>query len=163
MTELDHAALTKALLKGKARWSPALNRITGLDDAARQRLLGVVVNRAEVAKVVAAAAAPMAAPIAAPPAVDWRNVGGHNYVTAVKDQGNCGSCVSFCSCASLESMAGIRKGASVDLSEADLHFCGAHGANCGGWWPSDALNELQSRGVPDEACFPYASAFDAAG
>ena len=30
-------------------------------------------------------------------------------------------------------------------------------------WPADALNELQSRGVPDEACFPYASAFDANG
>jgi hypothetical protein len=29
----------------------------------------------------------------------------------------------------------VKTGATVDLSEADLHFCSSHGANCGGWWP----------------------------
>jgi C1A family cysteine protease len=163
MAELDHATLTAALSKEGARWSAGLNPITGLDDDARRQLLGVIVDRTEVQKVIDAAERATAPPVGAPPAVDWRNVAGHNYVTAVKDQGACGSCVSFCTCASLESMAAIRKGVTVDLSEADLHFCSAHGANCGGWWPSNALSELQTRGVSDEACFPYASAFDAAG
>ena len=31
----------------------------------------------------------------------------------------------------------------LDLSEADLHFCSSHGAGCGGWYPSFALQSLK--------------------
>ena len=161
MAELTNATLTKALVKANAGWSAGLNPITGLDAPARKRLLGVVVDRKEVAKVVKLAAAAMApsaaaaaAPAAAPPAVDWRNVGGQSYVTAVKDQKDCGSCVSFCSCGSLESMAAIRNHVTIDLSEADLHFCSAHGANCGGWWPSSALERAADAGSPGRRVLP---------
>ena len=44
-----------------------------------------------------------------------------------------------------------------------MHFCSAHGASCGGWWPSDAVSEARRRGVPLEWLFPYSSAFDASG
>jgi C1A family cysteine protease len=49
-------------------------------------------------------------------------------------------------------------GLAIDLSEAHLFFCHgpATGASCSnGWWPVDALNEYKSKGVADEACFPY--------
>ena len=97
------------------------------------------------------------------PHIDWRSVNGKNYVTPVKDQGNCGSCVSFCTVAVTESMAAIQHGVTLDLSEADLHFCSSHGASCDGWWPDDALDEIHGRGVVPESQFPYTSAFDSAG
>jgi hypothetical protein len=81
-------------------------------------------------------------------------------VTTVKDQQFCGSCVSFATTATVESMASIEKGELLDLSEADLHFCSSHGANCDGWWVYEAFEEATTRGIPDEAYFPYNDAFD---
>jgi hypothetical protein len=52
-------------------------------------------------------------------------------------------------------MASIEHRQLLNLSEADLHFCSTHGASCSGWWPGDALGQVQQRGVPDEAAFPY--------
>lgn len=99
--------------------------------------------------------APMTAFTAAsrPASVDWRNRNGRNWVTPVKDQGNCGSCVGFCCTALLESMVCIERGLETDLSEADLFFCG--GANCDGWWTDNAIGEIRNRGVSLEHCFPY--------
>ena len=57
--------------------------------------------------------------------MDWRKKGG-NFVTPVKDQAFCGSCVAFGTIAVLESMVRITGQAPdlpVDLSEAHLYFC----------------------------------------
>jgi Papain family cysteine protease/Repeat of unknown function (DUF346) len=164
MATIPIGELSQTLAEQGGRWSPGLSRITGLSEQQQRQLLGVIVDHDYLARLAAApAVAQVPKPVAIPPAVDWRNVGGVNYVTPVKDQGNCGSCVSFCTTATVESTVLIQHKETLDLSEADLHFCSAHGPSCGGWWPSNALDELKSRGVPDEACFPYASAFDAAG
>jgi hypothetical protein len=56
-------------------------------------------------------------------------------------------------------MSSIEKGQLLDLSEADQHFCSSHGASCGGWNHIDSFNQIKTRGVSDEACFPYATAF----
>jgi hypothetical protein len=85
---------------------------------------------------------------------DWRSVGGRNCVTPVKDQGYCGSCTSFGTIATLESMVLIERNIETDLSEAELHFCG-HGVCWPGWWPIDAVNYVKSHGVAHESCFPY--------
>jgi hypothetical protein len=138
------------------------NPIIALSDSDRRQRLGVTIDRGALAEL-ARRPRSFAAIIGLPDAVDWRNIGGHNHISPVKDQGNCGSCVSFCSCATIESTVSIVGGGLVDLSEADLHFCSAHGASCGGWWPSDALGEARRRGVPLEWLFPYPSAFDASG
>jgi C1A family cysteine protease len=94
--------------------------------------------------------------IGAPAAFDWRNVGGANYVTGVKNQGGCGSCVSFCTCAVIESAVRIKLSNptyAIDLSEGFLQFCG--GGSCGGWGLTSGLDFAKSTGVTDEACMPY--------
>jgi C1A family cysteine protease len=94
---------------------------------------------------------------AAPPAIDWRNNGG-NWVTPIKDQDGCGSCVSFATVATIESRIKIvcRNAAmNPDLSEAQVFFCGC-GNCCGtGWNFAPALNFCQSTGVALDSAFPY--------
>lgn len=82
--------------------------------------------------------------------VDWRE---QNAVTPIRDQQNCGSCVSFAAIAVLESLT-MRAGvANPDFSEAEL-FCG-RGACNQGWYPEEAVNTLTSVGVGPESAFPY--------
>ena len=85
--------------------------------------------------------------------VDWAYRKGRDNVTSVKDQGGCGSCVSFGVTATLESMVLIEHNLSLDLSEAELLFCG--GGSCGGWWPDAAVTYVKNNGVAFESCFPY--------
>ena len=154
-------ALATALVKKKAGWHTADTEVSKLDPEARARLLGAIPSAESASFMSAMAAAPMLA--AAPgfaPAVDWRNKGG-NHVSPVRNQGGCGACVSFGSVGVIESMAHIETGRWIDLSEADAHFCSSHGANCGGWWPDQCLDQVLARGVGDEAGFPYPQAFPA--
>jgi C1A family cysteine protease len=101
--------------------------------------------------------------IGAPAAYDLRNVGGNNFVTLIRDQKNCGSCVAFGTVATVESRLRVQRGdpnLKVDLSEAHLFFCHGRddGASCAnGWWPQKAFDAFQSKGVADEACYPYDS------
>ena len=96
-----------------------------------------------------------------PSKIDWRDHNG-NFVSPVRDQQFCGSCVAFGTAAVLESMIMIKAGVPklpIDLSEAQLYFCygpdhGAIACPDGGWWPDDSFACLK-RGVVDEACFPY--------
>jgi C1A family cysteine protease len=116
-------------------------------------------------RAMAAAAAPHESALAAatglPSKIDWRNKSG-NWVTAIRDQQYCGSCVAFGTVAVLESMIKITAKAPklpVDLSEAHLFFCygpdtGAGRCPGGGWWPDDSFGCLK-KGVVDDACFPY--------
>lgn len=97
----------------------------------------------------------------APSSFDWRNKDGKNWITPVKNQGGCGSCVSFGAVTTVESMVRIGRNDAnyaVDLSEAHLFYCHARseGRNCGnGWWVPPALNAFKDKGVVDEACYPY--------
>lgn len=153
--------LSKAITKQKARWRAGETEVSKLDPAARAALLGAMPSDGAMALMAAAASAPamLAAAPGFAPAVDWRNYRGGNHITPVKNQGGCGSCVSFGTSALMEAMAHIETGRWVDLSEADSHFCSSHGANCGGWWPDQCLDQAISRGICDEAGFPYATAF----
>ena len=147
------------LSKAKARWKAKETPQSLFSDEQKKQLLGVIPNKeflASVKELLKIEVAPKSVNYL--PSVDWRNHNG-NHVTPVKDQLQCGSCVSFACCALVESMASIEKNIILNLSEADSHFCSSHGANCNGWWPEQCLNSIISRGVCDEACFPYESAF----
>ena len=99
--------------------------------------------------------------ISAPAAYDLRNVGGKNFITPIKNQGGCGSCVAFGTAATVEGTFRVQRNdpnLAVDFSEAHLFYCyaAAAGRNCGtGWWPVEAFNAFAGGGVVDEACFPY--------
>ena len=143
-------------------WTAGATELTALSEAEQKARLGLVVTpeeqqqlASEFAMTAAKEQAEAALRFGAPTAVDWRNNGG-NYVTPVKNQLNCGSCVSFCSCAVIESAVRIKFGNpnyQIDLSEAFLQFCG--GGSCGGWGLTSGLAFAQSTGTTDEACMPY--------
>jgi C1A family cysteine protease len=87
---------------------------------------------------------------------DWRSVQGKSWVTPIKDQGGCGSCVAFATVATVESAVEISRSntkPTPDLSEADLFFGG--GASCLGWQFERALDRAKNAGLADEACWPY--------
>lgn len=85
-----------------------------------------------------------------PPRIDWRQAG----VTSVRDQGGCGACVAFATCAAMESALLLATGEAVDLSEAHLFFC--NGGDCdNGWEFIQALEAARTKGVGLEAGFPY--------
>lgn len=153
-----HKVLTRELSDKHARWQSRQTPYSYLTIAQKKVVLGVVLDKDFKQQVKAAAAMPMAILPSFDQEVDWRNNNG-GKVSPVKDQGTCGSCVSFGTVGLLESMALIEQNLLLDLSEADLHFCSSHGASCTGWYPSSALQSVRDRGVCDEVRCPYASAF----
>ena len=93
-----------------------------------------------------------------PPRIDWRNHRGLNWITSVRTQGTCSSCVAFATCAVLEARLRILlndAARSIDLAEADLFFCGC--GNCCeiGWTVESALQYCQNNGIGLETDFPY--------
>ncbi len=141
-------------------WTAAPNELTALPQAEREERLGVIVTREELARLAAETAQIAAqeqlafgAAFAAPTAVNWQSQG---YVTPVKNQGGCGSCVSFCSCSVIESAVRIKlqnPNYAIDLSEGFMQFCG--GGSCSGWGLTSGLDYAKSTGVTDDACMPY--------
>lgn len=93
-----------------------------------------------------------------PPSIDWRSKDGKNWITEIKDQKSCGSCVAFATVASIEARVRINKGDSsfpIDLSEAHLFNCGAPNSCDTGWQPSLAMKYAQTNGIGFEKDFPY--------
>ena len=92
-----------------------------------------------------------------PPLVDWRNHHGFNATTPVKNQGLCGSCVSFGTIALIESMLLVERGLTSDLSEAEFAFCagGLFPGGCGGWYEDFAIRRARTDGAGDELLLPY--------
>ncbi len=158
MAGTDIAALNAELQETRAGWVARATTQSQLEDDEKRALLGSIPSDAIRAGGQGAGMAAAEEPAFAP-AVDWRNRGG-NHVTSVKDQKQCGSCVSFCCTGLVESMASIELGQLLDLSEADSHFNSNHGASCVGWSADACLAQIQARGVVPDASEPYLSAFD---
>lgn len=65
-----------------------------------------------------------------PESVDWRNT--PNVVSAVKDQGHCGSCWAFAASAVLESHVALSTGQLYNLSPQQIAMCAPNPQHCGG-------------------------------
>ncbi|MBD2194619.1 MULTISPECIES: C1 family peptidase [Calothrix] len=161
-----------SLQSTNAGWEAGVNRITQLSDIEKTYLCGLVPGPGEpslVERERLAKSQPQTRGLAAafPSSFDWRDVNGKNFVTSIKDQGQCGSCVAFATVATVESAARIFKNIPVnssndfvfeDLSEAQLFYCygGSQGRNCGsGWWNAAALNFCRDQGLVPQSSFPY--------
>lgn len=169
LEKIDHGALQAAIHQAGESWQAGVTSVSELPDQEKRKRLGAMPpdGEAGLAQRESASLAQRdalqanAGEQAAPAAYDWRNVGGQNYITAVKDQGSCGSCVAFGSAATVEGTYRVQRGnagLAVDLSEAHLFYCiaRAQGRNCGnGWWCDKGLDAFKTDGVVDEACYPY--------
>ncbi|MCP4579971.1 MAG: T9SS type A sorting domain-containing protein [candidate division Zixibacteria bacterium] len=85
---------------------------------------------------------------------DWRFMGG---VTAVKDQGDCGSCWDFAAVAACESAVKIADSVEWDLSEQQVIDCNASGYGCSGGWEEAAYELFINYGAIEEDCYPYSA------
>lgn len=161
--------LRAAIQQQRASWQAAPNDLFLASDEEKRAHLGFnppggleeLQAREQQAKANLAAYGAQALAFGAPASFDWRNYGGRNFITPVKDQGSCGSCVAFGTTAAVEGTLRARIGDPtypIDLSEAMLFYCIARdqGRNCGnGWWVPPALDGYKNTGVCDEACYPY--------
>lgn len=147
--------LNLELQNGGHQWIADDNPISDLDDGVKLRMLGAIKPEGEPTEELSE----VELFSSNPPRIDWRYHNGRNFVTSVKDQAKCGSCVAFGSLAAMESRIVIEKNRLLDLSEADAFFCSSHGANCKGWWPYSLFIDNKPRGMVKEKWFPYQSAF----
>ncbi|KYG65830.1 hypothetical protein AZI86_01785 [Bdellovibrio bacteriovorus] len=93
---------------------------------------------------------------ATPISIDWRNKDGKSWLTPIRHQGSCGSCLAFAATATLEAQYKITQNKSYKLSPQFLFSCGG-GVCKKGWYPNQAAKFLLNTGVTDESCLPYMS------
>jgi C1A family cysteine protease len=160
---IDINVLNKQLANENARWKAVDNPVSRLSLEEFRRKLGWIKPPTPSRSTTTTYAPHKPSWKPGDPAaqeVDWRNMNGKNYVTPIKDQGGCGSCTAFGVCGMLESMAMIEQSITLNLSEADLQFCGSHAPDCKiGWDQDDALGDVKSRGVVTGNRYSYLSSF----
>jgi len=81
------------------------------------------------------------------------------FVHAVRDQQSCGSCWAFSASEVLSDRLAIASNGSLNfvLSPQDLVSCDTTELGCGGGWPGNAADYIQSTGIPTDECDPYVS------
>jgi C1A family cysteine protease len=84
--------------------------------------------------------------------LDWRTLGA---VSAVKDQGQCGSCWAFSAIGYVESQALLQKKTGT-FSEQQLVDCDQNGdAGCNGGLMQTAFQYIQANGLEHDSDYPY--------
>ena len=156
--KIDLAQLQKEIKQKKFKWRAGKTRFVELPMATFRRYLGLRLPDEKTRLEYRTKSRLVPAPRALPVAIDWRDHQTQNWITDIRDQGQCGSCVAFGTVAAMEAMWNILQknpSADLDLSEAHLFFCGG---SCGcsfGWLIPPAVEYATQHGVSVEKCFPY--------
>ncbi|MFA5110080.1 MAG: C1 family peptidase [Desulfobaccales bacterium] len=146
--------IKKAIKEKKAKWEAGETSVSVLPDHLRQ-------YRAKMDKPKVLdtdtfiSAEPFLTGLAS--SLDWRNNDGLNYVSPVRDQGNCASCWAFATTAALESYFMIQEkvpGSGEDLAEQILVSCAGIGS-CSGGDIRNASNFIRDTGLPPEMDYSY--------
>ncbi len=94
-----------------------------------------------------------------PSSFDWRNYGGIDWMTSVKNQLNCGSCWAFSSVGLAEAQNNIiPSDPNIDLNLSEQYLvstCCDWCGDCDGGVEIYGLEYIRDEGVPDEDCYPY--------
>ncbi len=148
------AALQKAIAAEGLCWQAGETSMSRLSGEERRRRLGALIEPTEE---LAAEPEPALEVGALPATLDWRNRNG-NWVTPIRDQGNCGSCWAFSTTGVLESLVKIVKNikTDLDLSEQTLVSCSDAG-DCDGGYQNKAAIFVRDTGIPREECYPYSA------
>ena len=94
---------------------------------------------------------------ALPTSVDWRTKG---VVSAIRDQGQCGSCWAFSGTSTVESSVAIKTGHLYDLSEQQAVSCAGlkyGNLGCNGGMYDGLWKFLEVSGQCSESSYPYTS------
>jgi hypothetical protein len=149
----QNIVLIREAIKAKgANWTPKETWVSRLSNEEFKMMLGDRTREREIVE-------PMLIKIqeSYPASIDWRSKDGHNFITSVKNQMECGSCVAFAAVAALEALICIemnRPDEDIDLSEMAVFMCGGWGC-LSGWDNQNACSYLANSGAPDELCWPY--------
>jgi C1A family cysteine protease len=150
--DVDVRAIQKAIETKGAKWTAGETWITKLPAEQRKLTMGAIRGPEDKTRLF------KLPPVEDLPAqFSWRDNNG-NYVTEVKNQGQCGSCSYFSTCAAVESWMRIKNGnpnLALDLSEQYVLSCGGVGSCEDGAVIQSVHEYIRWHGVPEEACFPY--------
>lgn len=138
-------------------WRSGINKFSDKTYSERHAYLGKAANRTR--DIVREE--PVLSNVVIPASVNWIEKG---EVTAVKDQGSCGSCWSFGAMGTLESHYKQESGVLRAFSEQDVLDCTyPTGDGCLGGLEWDAIDEIKSRGneLFSQSDYPY-KAYDGA-
>eukprot|EP00758_Cryptobia_borreli_P013364 Tbor_TRINITY_DN5826_c1_g3::TRINITY_DN5826_c1_g3_i1::g.6086::m.6086 len=116
---------------GTATWKKGINHLSDRTPAELKAMNGALAKRTVTTPLTAPRRDYKMTGKAIPDSYDWR----YAYppvLTAVKDQGQCGSCWAHAATEEVESMNAIRHGLLFTLSQQQLTSCVANTARCGG-------------------------------
>jgi C1A family cysteine protease len=155
-------SIKDAIVSFGADWNAEDTPLSQLKPAERKKMMGLNIDDADLAtfasQISAANFAHFGVSFGAPASVDWRKVNGVDWITNVKNQGQCNACVAFSVCAMMETRARILQNdanLSVNLSENHLFFCGCGKCRSSGWTFAPALNFARDTGVAAETSSPF--------
>ena len=96
---------------------------------------------------------------------DWRDRHGKNWMTSVKDQNGCGSCVVHGHLGAVKAITNLYfNDSSINLNLSEQNLMSCMGTNSFGYpramFYTLVTDYLKDTGVVDESCFPYEADFD---
>jgi hypothetical protein len=159
------AARNATLAREGRGWRAGVNRFTAMGQAERERYRMPTGWDPAAAAGFTASAPGVVRYDALPATLDWRSFYGHNFITPIRNQGQCGSCWAFGTIAAFEAVISYRAAQAdptLDLAEEHLLDCVGTTLGCttgGITWDLPFIGGTASfmtdKGVTTEQCYPY--------